>query len=258
MISQAQVITAVESIRLPGIQSLVGIRLTQRLTRSLRFYFSELFREVRLVNLEVIFTRFIPDQSIDVHPSVIDDAINMTRQTIEPTIQKLDAELRQAILPILRSGYALAEAQFSHEQEPRFVQEQDEFEGPVNPLAIAFANEQSALLIQGLNRTSKKRISGAIARGLKDRLGVPGTARELRRVMNSMTRVRSKVIARTEMNRAMSNATFNQMGERGVIKKTIVLAPNPDQICITNKNAGSILRSDNFPSGQAYPPFHPN
>jgi hypothetical protein len=121
--------------------------------------------------------------------------------------------------------------------------------------AVEWAERQAADLVAGIDQTTVDSIADAVANGIESQLGVPGTAKEIHDLLDGWSSSRAFTIATTEINRAMSAATFEGLG--GGYKQWI-LAPEACPICEDNEAQGAIPWDDEFDSGDMYPPAHPN
>ena len=131
------------------------------------------------------------------------------------------------------------------------------YEGPPMRQAMAYAQKHTASLIKGLNDETKEQVRRVIEYAIKQKRGVPGLSRDLRRQFTDMSRVRAKVIARTESCDALESAFMDRAKDMKVTgKEWIVTDPCP--ICEENGNAGVIPIDKAFPSGDMRPPAHPN
>lgn len=73
--------------------------------------------------------------------------------------------------------------------------------------------------------------------------------------------VRAQMIARTEVNRAQAMGTYSTWEKTGVVKTVRWQHSNLDNVCdqcVANADAGEIAFGKAFPSGDKYPPVHPN
>ena len=131
------------------------------------------------------------------------------------------------------------------------------YEGPPIQEAMDYASKHTATLIKGLNDETANRMRTVISNAIKEKRGIDGLARDIRKQFNDMSRVRSQTVARTETCDALENSFMDRAKDLGVTgKEWIVTDPCP--ICEANGNAGIILINDLFPSGDLRPPAHPN
>jgi len=130
------------------------------------------------------------------------------------------------------------------------------YEGPPIQEAMDYASKHTATLIKGLNDETANRMRTVISNAIKEKRGIDGLARDIRKQFNDMSRVRSQTVARTETCDALENSFMDRAKDLGVTgKEWIVTDPCP--ICEANGNAGIIPINDLFPSGDLRPPAHP-
>ncbi len=131
------------------------------------------------------------------------------------------------------------------------------FEGPPIRQATDYARDRGARLVTGMNEETKRRLGGVISRGIDNKRGIDGIARDLRQTFDDMTMHRSQLIARTETSEALQSAFLERSESMGVTgKESIPVAP-VDADCLMNADAGVIPMEDAFPSGHDRPPYHP-
>lgn len=125
--------------------------------------------------------------------------------------------------------------------------------------AVEWAEKQAGELVAGIDQFSVDAIADAVASGIEEQLGVQGTSREIRDLLDGWSTSRAFTVAATEINRAMSAATVDMLGANGIEYKRVILSPDAcDEICVPNADQGAIPMDDDFDSGDAFPPFHPN
>lgn len=132
------------------------------------------------------------------------------------------------------------------------------YEGPPIKQAIAYANKHCAKLVTQMNEETKKRLAEVISRGIEEKRGIPGLARDIRKEFDDMTRYRSELIAQTETNDALSAASLDRMKDMEVSGKEWVTVGDDrvSEICMENEAAGIISVDQPFPSGHMRPPGH--
>ena len=131
------------------------------------------------------------------------------------------------------------------------------YEGPPMRQAMTYAQKRSTLLVKGLNDETREQMRSIIEYGIKQKRGIPGLSRDLRNQINNMSKVRAKMIARTETCDALESAFMDRAKDMGVTGKEWVVT-DPCPICDENGNAGAIPIDKPFPSGDMRPPAHPN
>ena len=133
------------------------------------------------------------------------------------------------------------------------------FEGPPSKRAIEFAKKRSATLVKGIDDTTRDRLRHTIADGIKNKRGVPGLARDIRKTFEDMSKFRSELIAQFETADALGEAFMDRGRLLGVTGKEWVTAGD-DRVspeCQDNELAGVIPMDENFRAGPMHPPQHP-
>lgn len=113
-----------------------------------------------------------------------------------------------------------------------------------------------------IDESTRDMIRDLIADGLDENIGVDEIAKNIMEA-TAFSEERAELIANTEIARVNSEASLESYrgarDEAGVkVKKEWLLAPDPCPICEANNEQGAIDLDDNFQSGDATPPAHPN
>jgi hypothetical protein len=133
------------------------------------------------------------------------------------------------------------------------------FEGPPIQDAISYAREHCAELVTKMDEESRRLIAQTVSDGIKNKRGIDGLARDIRKQFDDMSRYRSKMIARTETADALSQGAIDRMTAMGVTGKESIRGSNEDcDICQGNEDAGILPIDQPFPSGHMRVPYHPN
>jgi SPP1 gp7 family putative phage head morphogenesis protein len=132
------------------------------------------------------------------------------------------------------------------------------YEGPPMQDAINYAREHTASLVKGLNDETRDRMQEVIENAIKEKRGVDGLSRDLRKVFDDMSMNRSQVIARTETCDALESAFMDRSRDLGVTGKEWIVTDPCEEICEPNGDVGPIPIYAEFPSGHSRPPAHPN
>ena len=176
---------------------------------------------------------------------------------IDPILSAFVNDLQYRMNGYLVTAYLRGSAQMLEWGRTKTTDMPIYYEGPPMQQAMNYANKRTATLVKGLNDETRNLMRNTIEKAVKDKRGIDGLARDLRKTFDDMTKVRSQVIARTETCDALENAFMDRAKDMGVSgKEWIVTDPCP--ICEDNGNAGAIGLNDAFPSGDMRPPAHPN
>ena len=133
------------------------------------------------------------------------------------------------------------------------------YEGPPIRHAIDYAREHCAQLVTNLNDETKKRLAQVISKGIENKRGIDGLARDIRKEFTDMSRYRSQLIAKNETADALGQAFEDRGKELGLTGKEWVTVGD-DRVsegCQENEAAGIIPFNQPFPSGHMRPPRFP-
>jgi len=130
------------------------------------------------------------------------------------------------------------------------------FEGPPIQKAIDWATSHSAKLITRMDDETKTRLAQTISDGIQNKRGIDGLARDIRNTFDDMSKYRSKLIAQTETNTALSTASYDRMNGMGVTGKQWVTVGDADVRPAHQENeaAGVIPINQPFPDGSMFCP----
>jgi Phage Mu protein F like protein len=235
----------VETLARPGLHGLLGSRAEKHLQKALESYFRVLGRRVIGLHLEKLTEH---DKSLVRHG--VELALHHTLRIMTPVLQ--------TTLKV-----ALHDGMLKADKIHHYAEAADDPLGDGTPLltsdeAALYASIHAGELVTGINDTTQQLIADAIETGIEDSLGVDGTAALIRDVMDSMTTYRSQMIASTEMNDAFSEAAIRKLDRLGVEWKQWITATACCDECAENEDASPIPIDEDFPSGDARPPAHPN
>ncbi len=176
---------------------------------------------------------------------------------LDPILRMFSDELQIRIQGYLATAYLRGSAQMTSWGKTKLEGKPILYEGPPMNQAINYASKHTATLIKGLNEETTERMRITISNAIKEKRGIDGLARDIRKGFDDMSKVRSQVIARTESADALEQSFMDRSKDMGVTgKEWVVTEPCP--ICEENGNAGVIPINDLFPSGDLRPPAHPN
>ena len=175
---------------------------------------------------------------------------------LDPILRTFSDSLQIRIQGHLATAYIRGSAQMVEWGRTKLTDRPVFYEGPPIQEAMDYASKHTATLIKGLNDETANRMRTVISNAIKEKRGIDGLARDIRKQFNDMSRVRSQTVARTETCDALENSFMDRAKDLGVTgKEWIVTDPCP--ICEANGNAGIIPINDLFPSGDLRPPAHP-
>jgi len=237
-----------ETLARPGVLGLVGKRLESRTQSELRAYFEALGKRIVALGLE----NLVEQMSAEMARHAVDMKMQNVLRVFTPTIKGiLSSDMEEAMLKADKiHHFAEALGDVSIEDQPPAMLSSDE--------AALWASIHAGDVVTGINDTTRSLIADAIEEGISEGLGVPGTARLIRATVADMTRLRSEMIASTEINRAMSEAALRKLNRIGIDYKRWIPAAACCDICAENEAASPIPVDELFPSGDMAPPGHVN
>ena len=182
-------------------------------------------------------------------PHDIDDFLDPILATFRDSLQiRIQGHLATAYLQ--GSAQMVSWGRTKLEDKPIF------YEGPPQQEAINYAFKHTATLIKGLNEETADRMRTTISNAIKEKRGIDGLARAIRKQFDNMSKVRSQTIARTETCDALEKSFMDRAKDLNVTGKEWIVT-EPCEICQANADAGVIPINDVFPSGDLRPPAHP-
>lgn len=155
------------------------------------------------------------------------------------------------------SAYLRGSAEMVEWGRTKFTDRPIFFEGPPMEQAVKHAKRHGAQLVTKMNVETKRRLAGVISRGIDNKRGIDGLARDIRAAFSDMSTYRSRMISRTETNEALEQAFMDRSHDLGVTGKEWVVN-NPCDICKPNGESPPIKLDAEFPSGHVRPPVHPH
>jgi len=122
------------------------------------------------------------------------------------------------------------------------------------PQGLQTLLEARDVTIKDMNNTTLDRLGSALAESLSQGLGIQETASIVNQVFDNPAR--AMIVARTETARALVQANIDQYRAENV-QSLEWLVGDPCDICAENDGV-IVAIGDEFPSGDEYPPAHPN
>ncbi len=171
---------------------------------------------------------------------------------LDPMITSFSGSLQTDLEGELVSIYVAGDAQMvAWAKQP--------FEGPPAKAAVDFAKSRGSTLVKDIDTVTRERLRNTIANGIRNKRGVPGLARDIRKTFVDMSRYRSQLIAQTETANALGEAFMDRGKALGITGKEWVTVGD-DRVsleCQDNEVAGAIPIDQAFPAGPMHPPQHP-
>lgn len=200
--------------------------------------------------------------------SYLQDLARQVEQVIEPVIHSQTFERRLARAESV--GFTVAATQVEQAARRDFgieeaLTEQAIIAG-VADLAIPqqtidLGRQVAALRVTGIDTTTRRQLAGTIADAMTGpNRGVPAVSRAIRDKFDSFSVQRANLIANTEMNSIMSQATLSRSQSLGARRKEWLTVGDDrvsQEICLPNEGQGAIPINKAFGSLQQAPPGHP-
>jgi SPP1 gp7 family putative phage head morphogenesis protein len=252
----------VERMTRPGLLGLAGKTMEKRCRQELETYFRHLSREILGLNLENVVEHVTKETALH----AVQLKLHNTLRHRQPVLKAiLEVNLADAMLKGDRVHH-FAEA--TQPTPPDSIippadsgdlgsEEIDQL-GLSGQAAADWAEQNAARLVTGIDETTVNLLSSAISTGIEEQMGVDGTGRLIRQVLDDMSVSRARTIAITEMNGAFSEAALQKMLRLGIEYKRWILSPDACPICQDNADQGAIAVGEDFDSGDERPPAHPN
>ena len=189
-------------------------------------------------------------------------ASSKTKQTTDIilsslNVQEFTEELVDELSPEVRSMFRQAAKrgvrQVGFKATKEIVQHTD-------AAAVRYSERRSAELIEDLARTTRENLRLVISSAVEEGRSADELADNIEEAF-AFSESRARTIARTELASAHVQGNVEGWRETKEVegKQSILgdLHPQEDE-CDENAEAGTIPLDDDFPSGQPFPPYHPN
>jgi len=222
-------------------------KLRKRLEQNLAKYFDNLGKAFPYSELDKIYNRYVINEALGADSDKVLDPLLVAFK------RKFGAEIAGQLAEIYISGQA---EMISYGKTKLGIP--IAYEGPPIEDAIKWADKYGAKLVTQMDEETKRRLADVISNGIKNKRGIPGLSRDIKKSFSDMSRFRSQMIARTETANALSQASLDNMKDMGIDGKEVVTGGNPCEICQGNAAEGVIPVGQAFSSGHDRPAFHPN
>ena len=176
---------------------------------------------------------------------------------IDPILSAFVNDLQYRLNGYIVTAYLKGSAQMVQWGRTKTTDMPIYYEGPPMQDAMNYANKHTATLVKGLNDETRDLMRNTIEKAIKEKRGIDGLARDLRKRFDDMSKTRAETIARTETCDALEQSFMDRAKDMGVSGKEWVVT-DPCPICQANGDAGAIPLDQAFPSGDMRPPAHPN
>ena len=261
-----QELTEIINLLEAGMPADINSPQSQKLEAALRIKLSKYFRALATAfpysSIDKVYTRNVKESA----ESEADDVV-------EPLLRFFTKDLSKILVDGVTEAYLQGAVEMmTYGQTKLGIPIQ--FEGPPIDEAIAYAKDHvtKAKLVDGINQTTRKQVSRVISDGIKNKRGIPGIKSDLRHKLDWMARgtpsdikgqtlaSRAQMIARTETNDALSQASMDKMRDMGIDGKEW-LTGDPCEICAACEAEGVVPREFEYihnGDDPTRPPAHPN
>jgi hypothetical protein len=142
--------------------------------------------------------------------------------------------------------------------EKQWMVESGIYEGPPMIEAIKHEKTKGAEIAvkYELTPSTGERIAQIVSDGIKNKSGISGVSRDIRKQFPDINKATADNIAQTETATALSMASLERMNSMGVTGKEWVCGSEACDICRSNAAAGAIPVNQTFPGGVMHPPQH--
>jgi len=243
-----QIVSLLEAEIPANPNSPVNQRLEKALQRELAKYFTDLGNAFPYSKLDRLYTKYVKES-----------LGSETGAVLDPMLATLKGKLQAILVGHLTTIYISGSAEMIAYGKTKLGIPVT-YEGPPMSEAIDWAEKEGARLVTQMDEETKRRLAQVVSDGIKNKRGIPGLSRDLRKSFTDMGRYRSQLIARTETANALSNASLDRMGEMGIEGKEWVTVGD-DRVspeCQGNEAEGVISTNQMFSGGVMAPPQHPN
>uniref|UniRef100_A0A6M3L1M3 Putative methyltransferase n=1 Tax=viral metagenome TaxID=1070528 RepID=A0A6M3L1M3_9ZZZZ len=230
-----------------GILTPEGRKLERRYALKLSLYFSKMARNFPYSRLSSFVGQYQVKES-RLLESKEKDAQKITSKAAEAQSE----ELYEILVDNNGTGYALSGA-----QAVRSVRMKATFE-VVDDGAKKWIRKEAAAKVTKINEVTRDRLARVLSEGVDRGQSVAKIAKNIRAEVGDMSRYRSKMIAQTELNNAMSEASLRTYERLGVENKSWSTSGDACEICLGNEAEGIVPIDHVFSSGDERPPSHPN
>jgi len=217
-------------------------KLRKRLEGELVRYFSRLKSAFPYHRLDKIYNRYIKE-------SLESDARDMLDPLLATFSGKLKTDVSERLAEIYYSGSAEMITWGKTKGGVPIA-----YEGPPISEAIDWAEKQGARLVTQMDDETRRRLAKVISDGIKNKRGIPGLARDLRKSFDNMSKYRSRLISQTETTQALFQASQDRMEDMGIEGKEWILGSGGEQgncpQCQANAAVGVIPVNSSFPTPQ--------
>lgn len=220
----------------PGVLGLAGQALENRTRVDLGLYFRHLGQSLDKLNLGNLATN---EHSEEIVRMTVNMSLNNILRRVTPDLLLILTVALQTAMMRADKIDVLAEAV---KARPTIVDKV----GLTAEDAANYAASKAGELIKGINDTTRQKIADTIVNGIKEQKGVEAVGQDIRSLMSDMSLSRSRIIASTEINDAMSEATLRKLKRLDVTYKQLITSDDACPICGSIEDAGPVPTDEPF------------
>jgi len=225
-------------------------KLADKTEEILAAYFAQIAQAFPFAEIEVIYSQNVPVTEAG--------PVGDTEDIIEPILKTFRAKLvtdliGQHVIAYLAGSAELVSWGVTKGGRPIL------YEGPPIQQAIKYAQKHCAKLVTNMDTETKRLIAQTVSDGIKNKRGIDGISRDLRKQFTDMSTKRSRLIAKNETADALGQAFEDRGKGLGITGKEWVTVGD-DRVsdgCSENEAVGVIPFNQPFPSGDMRPPRFP-
>lgn len=215
-------------------------KLTEQLEKIMAAYFRKLERAFPYSRVEQLYKKHVKES-----------LGSETRGMLDPLLATFQADLSVKLNGWLAAAYIHGQAEMITWGKTKGGIP-IAYEGPPMSNAVSWAEKHGATLVTQMDQETKRRLAQTVSDGIKNKRGIPGLARDIRKDFGNMTTYRSQLIAKTETRQALFQASHDNSVAMGITGKEWVLGAggvegNCDQ-CKANAAVGAIPINQEFPN----------
>lgn len=250
---RAAVNLLVEKINKPGVMSLAGQLSEKRCAKAMAAYFRLIGTEVKQAHLE----------RLAVSATSKETGRAAAEHRVKQIVRRKTHLLNEVLEDQIERAFLLAAKQnHMHEADGDEDLTVGDTSGQLSQDAADYAAKKAAQSVVGINATTVKLIADTVAQAVGLQMSPADLSRDLRDLLDGMTKWRADAIARTEMSDAFGEAAIQRLNRNEIEYKQLILSPGACPICESIADNGPVPIDEPFvdDDGEEYDrsPIHTN
>jgi hypothetical protein len=223
-----------EAATKPGIMSLAGQRAENQCRRELVLYFKILGARIKSAHLEKLAEA--PSKEAAKHAA-------------EMKLNQIVRRTSDVLHRVLKGNYHAA--MLAADKQDVVKEAGDTVEvGPASGLlsadAEAYAAEQAAKQIVGINQTTVNQVAELVATAVGNQMTPADLSKDIRNLLADMTKNRADTIARFEMADAFGEAALRKLTREDIDYKQLIASPDACPVCLSIIDNGPVPVDEPF------------